>query len=245
MELAAPAEKKTTAPLFAGLLSCILHAALAAGLFSVLPYADSDKGEGLLSLSLVSLSAPGKAGSEGGGSVSEPGETRTESPTELEAVKPAEQKKPVSRTTKRRPARTEAKGAQARAEHSAKAAETASVLSSASASSSPDQEGRGAAGVSDVPFGKPCGPAFTRFSRPVYPLQARRAGISGLVKLRVALDDSGSVRDIEVLESGHRLLADAACAAIRRSAFRPYTENGKSLPSRTVIPIRFTLEQAL
>ena len=97
----------------------------------------------------------------------------------------------------------------------------------------------------DVPFGKPCGPAFMRFSRPVYPLQARRAGISGLVKLRVSLDDAGTVRNIEVLESGHRLLTDAACAAIRRSSFRPYTENGKSLPSRTVIPIRFTLEQAL
>ena len=110
---------------------------------------------------------------------------------------------------------------------------------------SPAQSGISSSGVSDVPFGKPCGPAFTRFSRPVYPLQARRAGISGLVKLRVSLDDSGSVRDIEVLESGHRLLADAACAAIRRSSFRPYTENGKSLPSRTVIPIRFTLEQAL
>ena len=171
MELSAPAERKMTAPILAGLLSCILHTALAAGLFYVLPYADSDKGEGLLSLSLVSLSAPGKAGSEEGGSVSEPKEIRTAHPTELEAVKPAEQKKPVSRTPKRSPARTEAKEAQTRAEHSAKAAETASVLSSASASSSPNQEGRGAAGVSDVPFGKPCGPAFTRFSRPVYPLQ--------------------------------------------------------------------------
>ncbi|MBQ4615534.1 MAG: energy transducer TonB [Mailhella sp.] len=96
----------------------------------------------------------------------------------------------------------------------------------------------------DVPFGRACGPAFTRFIRPSYPLQARRAGISGLVKLRVSLDGEGIVRDIEVLESGHRLLAEAACTAVRRSEFRPYTENGKSLPSRTVIPIRFSLEQA-
>ena len=95
-----------------------------------------------------------------------------------------------------------------------------------------------------MPFGGVGGPAFTRFSRPVYPLQARRAGISGLVKLRVSLDDAGVVRGVEVLESGHRLLTDAACESIRRSSFRPYTENGKSLPSRTVIPIRFSLEQA-
>ena len=247
MELSAPAEKKTTAPLLAGLLSCILHAALAAGLLYVLPYADNDKGEGLLSLSLVSLSVPGKAGNEGGCAVSEPREARTESPAKLEAAKPVEQKKPVSRMPKKSPARTEVKKAQKRTELPAKAAETASVASSGSAASSasPVQAGVSSSGVSDVPFGKPCGPAFTRFSRPVYPLQARRAGISGLVKLRVSLDDAGSVRDIEVLESGHHLLADAACAAIRRSAFRPYTENGKSLPSRTVIPIRFTLEQAL
>ena len=247
MELSASAERKTTAPLFAGLLSCILHAALAAGLFCILPHADSDKGEGLLSLSLVSLSVSGRAGGEGEGSVPEPKEKRTAAPAEREAAKPAEQKKPVSRTPKRNPARTEAKEAQTRTEHPAKIAETASVFpsGSAAASESPVQAGVSSSGISDVPFGKPCGPAFTRFSRPVYPLQARRAGISGLVKLRVSLDDSGSVRDIEVLESGHRLLADAACAAIRRSAFRPYTENGKSLPSRTVIPIRFTLEQAL
>ena len=99
MELSAPAERKMTAPILAGLLSCILHAALAAGLFSVLPYADSDKGEGLLSLSLVSLSAPGKAGNEGGGAVSEPREARTESPAKLEAAKPVEQKKPVILST--------------------------------------------------------------------------------------------------------------------------------------------------
>ena len=103
----------------------------------------------------------------------------------------------------------------------------------------------GMGGVAEVPFGRACGPAFRHFSRPVYPLQARRSGISGLVKLRVSLDDAGTVRSVEVLESGHRLLADAACESIRRSSFRPYTENGKSLPSRTISPIRFSLEQAL
>jgi protein TonB len=117
--------------------------------------------------------------------------------------------------------------------------------SDAAASLANARELQGEGGVAEVPFGRACGPAFRHFSRPVYPLQARRAGISGLVKLRVSLDDAGTVRSVEVLESGHRLLADAACESIRLSSFRPYTENGKSLPSRTIIPIRFSLEQAL
>ena len=247
MELAAPAERKKTAPLLAGGLSFVLHAALAAGLLYVLPLGEAPGNAGPMSLSLVSLAAPSPGVDAGTGSVSEKREETVPAPAEVEKVKPAEQKKPVSRTPKKSPARAEAKKARTRSEQPARAAETASAASAgpAEAPASPAQAGKASSGGADVPFGKPCGPAFTRFSRPVYPLQARRAGISGLVKLRVSLDDAGSVRDIEVLESGHRLLADAACAAIRRSSFRPYTENGKSLPSRTVIPIRFTLEQAL
>ena len=247
MELAAPAERKKTAPLLAGALSFVLHAALAAGLLYVLPLGGTAGNAGLMSLSLVSLAVPGPGADAGTGRGAENREGTAPALAEDEAVKPAEQKEPESRTIKKSPARSEAKKARKRPERTARAAETASAASSgpAEASASPAQAGMASSGGADVPFGKPCGPAFTRFSRPVYPLQARRAGISGLVKLRVSLDDAGSVREIEVLESGHRLLADAACAAIRRSSFRPYTENGKSLPSRTVIPIRFTLEQAL
>ena len=247
MELAAPAERKKTAPLLAGALSFVLHAALAAGLFYVLPLGETAGNAGPMSLSLVSLTAPSTGADAGTRRVSENREGAAPALAEDEAVKPAEQKKPVNRTPKKSPAKSEAKKARKRSERPASAAETASAASSASAeaSASPVQAGMASSGGADVPFGKPCGPAFTRFSHPVYPLQARRAGISGLVKLRVSLDDAGSIRDIEVLESGHRLLADAACAAIRRSSFRPYTQNGKSLPSRTIIPIRFTLEQAL
>ena len=250
IELAAPAERKKTAPLLAGALSFVLHAALAAGLLDVLPLGESAGNAGPLSLSLVSLSAASRGESTGASGISEAqGRTALTSAeeTKSEAEKPVEQQKPLSRKLKKRPAKAEAKKASTRAERPAREAELVSDASAgpAETSASPAQSGLGPASGPDVPFGKPCGPAFTRFSRPVYPLQARRAGISGLVKLRVSLDDAGAVRDIEILESGHRLLADAACAAIRRSSFRPYTENGKSLPSRTVIPIRFTLEQAL
>ena len=250
MELAAPAERKKTATLLACALSFALHAALAAGLLYVLPRGENPGNAGPLSLSLVSLPVPCRGESAGTSDVPAQREKTVAAPAEeieSEAVKPAGPKKPELRTPKKRPAKVEAKKARPRAERPAKAAETASAVSAgpAEAPMSPAQSGISSSGVSDVPFGKPCGPAFTSFSRPVYPLQARRAGISGLVKLRVFLDDAGTVRDIEVLESGHRLLSDAACAAIRRSSFRPYTENGKSLPSRTVIPIRFSLEQAL
>ncbi|MGO8787773.1 MAG: TonB family protein [Terriglobia bacterium] len=39
--------------------------------------------------------------------------------------------------------------------------------------------------------------------RPVYPLEAKKAGIEGKVRLRVTINKDGTVMDIEVLSSGH------------------------------------------
>ena len=70
MELAAPAERKKTAPLLAGGLSLVLHAALAAGLLYVLPLGEAPGNAGPMSLSLVSLAVPSPGADAGTGSVS-------------------------------------------------------------------------------------------------------------------------------------------------------------------------------
>lgn len=245
MEFNAQAERKAFSPAVAGGLSLLLHAFLAAGFFFCLPAGGSTGSAGPLTLSLFAPS-----GAEGMGA-GQPEAIRPSEPQKADAtarlkkegradVPPREPRRARQvRKAEAQPRQTKdtAESAVPAARH---AGEEAQGREAASAENS---SGKGSS-VQDVPFGRACGPAFTRFIRPSYPLQARRAGISGLVKLRVSLDGKGIVRDIEVLESGHRLLAEAACTAVRRSEFRPYTENGKSLPSRTVIPIRFSLEQA-
>lgn len=252
MELPAMPGRKKSGPAYAGAASLLLHVLLAAGFLYCLPAAVTSGSGGVFTLSLLEF-----PGTEQGGGIQEqrgaPAESLPAPAPSAEIQKQESKKKNQALSSKPSPQK---KNRDSSPQKKAKAKDSpSSIKTSGSISSSAEPAGTSSSGAggsafaasagngADVPFGRPCGPGFTRFSRPVYPLQARRAGISGLVKLRVSLDAAGSVRGIEVLESGHHLLADAACAAIRRSEFRPYTQDGKSLPSRTVIPIRFSLEQ--
>ncbi|TVP55703.1 MAG: energy transducer TonB [Halomonadaceae bacterium] len=59
-----------------------------------------------------------------------------------------------------------------------------------------------------------------------YPEQARRDGIHGQVRMLVAINRDGTLRDITVLQSsGHSVLDDAAMRIVRQaSPFAPFTE---------------------
>lgn len=108
--------------------------------------------------------------------------------------------------------------------------------------SAPGEAAAGAGGMANVAFGSENGPSFLRFVRPEYPLRARRMGLSGVVRLLVTLDENGRAVHIDVMGDPPSMLAEAAAESIRRSAFRPYRREGKSLSCRTVIPVRFVLE---
>lgn len=66
----------------------------------------------------------------------------------------------------------------------------------------------------------------TRLGNLNYPQEARRRNLHGNLRLMVALNADGSVRDISVLESsGHKILDDAAQQTIRTAApFAPFPE---------------------
>jgi protein TonB len=76
----------------------------------------------------------------------------------------------------------------------------------------------------------------------VYPLAARRQGLSGRVEVEVILESSGRVREVAVVaSSSHALLDDAAVEAVRSLAPVPLPEG---LPRRTLrvrLPIVFDL----
>lgn len=73
-----------------------------------------------------------------------------------------------------------------------------------------------------------------------YPAAARALKQRGTVTLRALIDHTGHAREVDVhRSSGFRLLDDTARQAVLRALFKPYSENGHSIPVYVLIPIEF------
>ena len=75
-----------------------------------------------------------------------------------------------------------------------------------------------------------------------YPELARRAGIEGGVCLQFVVDETGAVRDLEVVRSAHPLLDDEAARAVRASTFPPGLNDGEPVSVLFTLPVRYRLE---
>ena len=75
---------------------------------------------------------------------------------------------------------------------------------------------------------------------PVYPIDAKQAGVSGTVVLGAVIDTDGSIKDLQVI-SGPELLQQAATDAVRSWRYRPYLLNGQPVEVKTQINVIFTL----
>lgn len=95
----------------------------------------------------------------------------------------------------------------------------------------------------DVEFGSPNAPLFLHREMPVYPLIARRLGKEGRVLLRLTIDEKGKLLNVEVIEDAGYGFADAAVEAVKKSTFKPATQDGKAVMSKALLPIRFTLRR--
>lgn len=76
--------------------------------------------------------------------------------------------------------------------------------------------------------------------QPQYPADARAGHIQGDVELRVIVGEDGRVQALHIIK-GHPMLAPAAYNAVRQWEFKPYVENGKTLPVDTRVTMRFFL----
>jgi len=75
-----------------------------------------------------------------------------------------------------------------------------------------------------------------------YPRASLRRGEQGRVVLRVLISPKGTADKVTVQSSsGHRLLDEAAIKAVRRTRFKPYTEDGVAYPAQADIPFNFSL----
>jgi len=85
-------------------------------------------------------------------------------------------------------------------------------------------------------------PVLVHRVEPRYPDIARRAGISGVVKLTGIIGIDGRIRGLTV-ESGNPLLITAATDAVRQWVYRPTLLNGDPVEVITEIVVTFTLNR--
>jgi len=88
--------------------------------------------------------------------------------------------------------------------------------------------------------GKP--PRLVRKVDPVYPPEAREAGIQGIVVLEATTDEKGNVVDVKVLRSESSLLNEAAVEAVRRWKYEPVVREGKPVPMTFTVTVKFKLD---
>jgi protein TonB len=75
----------------------------------------------------------------------------------------------------------------------------------------------------------------------VYPDLALKAHISGVVLLRITVDEEGKVSDIKVI-SGHPLLVPAAVHAVSRWEYSPTLLNGRPVSVIATVAVNFSLQ---
>jgi len=86
------------------------------------------------------------------------------------------------------------------------------------------------------------GPEPSREVEIAYPEKARRAGISGTVRLRIHVDEMGEVLQVRVLAGPGHGLDEAAAGALKRFKFRPGMKGGKPVAMVTVYNYKFILK---
>jgi len=82
------------------------------------------------------------------------------------------------------------------------------------------------------------------YVRPVYPAEAAARGLEGFVTVGFDVTELGTVTNVQVLDSSHRLFEKSARDAALRSKFRPRVVDGIAMTTTGVVRrYRFELEK--
>lgn len=85
------------------------------------------------------------------------------------------------------------------------------------------------------------GPQFIQRAVPRYPRLAQRLGVEGFVLLRLAIDASGILTGVEVVNGAGNGFDEEAVQAVKRSTFAPAVQNGRPVRCLALLKIRFQL----
>ncbi|HLZ43883.1 MAG TPA: energy transducer TonB [Candidatus Sulfotelmatobacter sp.] len=97
--------------------------------------------------------------------------------------------------------------------------------------------------TSQTPLDVPLETQYTSLVKkvaPVYPPLARQARIQGTVVLKIIINKSGDVGNIQLF-SGHPMLAPAAIEAVKQWKYQPYLVDGLPVEVETRVQINFKL----
>jgi TonB family protein len=84
-------------------------------------------------------------------------------------------------------------------------------------------------------------PKLVKQVNPVYPEEARKAGVEGVVVLEAKTDEQGNVVDVRILRSVAPL-DQAALAAVKQWKYEPLIIDGKARKVLFTVSVRFTLK---
>lgn len=84
-------------------------------------------------------------------------------------------------------------------------------------------------------------PKFKTQVKAVYPPEAKRSGLEGVVILQVDIDAAGAVMDVSVVQGLGSGCDEAAVEAMKQSAFTPAYAGTDPVPVRIRIPYRFKI----
>jgi len=87
-------------------------------------------------------------------------------------------------------------------------------------------------------------PQIKRIVRPEYPDLARQAGIEGIVRARVEIDEKGRVTGVEIIDSPSVVFDGPAIEALFRFEFYPARQHDRPVSCSLIVPLRFTLREA-
>lgn len=78
----------------------------------------------------------------------------------------------------------------------------------------------------------------------IYPAEAKRLGIEGVVKVKLGIDEKGKVVQVKVLERAGHGFDEAVAKAVRESKWEPaFTSDGKAVPCALIWSYRFESER--
>jgi len=93
-----------------------------------------------------------------------------------------------------------------------------------------------------VKVGEEAQPKLIKKVNPIYPEEARKAGVEGVVILRARINEEGFVERILVLKSESALLNQAAIDALKQWKYEPFYKEGKPVPAVFDVTVRFKLK---
>jgi len=76
--------------------------------------------------------------------------------------------------------------------------------------------------------------------QPVLSSELRSAGLSGMVSIKVTIDEKGNVTQATVAKSSNSQFEQPALEAVNRWKFRPAKKAGQPVVAQVMVPLRFT-----